>query len=862
MQREAGARHGAYELLSPIGEGGMGEVWRARDTRLGRTVAIKFLGRNHSGSPAARERLKREAEAVAALAHPHICTLYDVGESGDETFLVMEHLSGETLADRLRNGPLPTQEAVQVGAQIASALAAAHAAGIVHRDLKPGNVMLIRTGVKLLDFGLARVAAPPPGPNDATALKPLTAEGTIVGTLQYMSPEQLEGKELDARSDLFSFGCVLYEMLTGRRAFDGDSRASIVAKVMTSEPPALTEVQPLAPAALERLVRSCLAKDPRDRWQSAADLATALGVVWASPPVPAPGRPEARTTRLWLIAALAAIALATAAFFAGRARAPKPVPMRFAVHPQGSFGGSAVTSWLAVSPDGRRIAFVARDAERTTRLWVRALDSVAAQPIPGTEDAASPFWSPDGRELGFFADRALKRVALGGGAPVTIAEPGEGTAAWLANDTIVFGIWTEKSSHLWRVSGRGGVPVPLTRLGEKETWHYWPSALPDGERVLFLRYKDGAKPQLCAVSVRDGAITPIADVQSRAAYAHPNRLLHVRGRTLVAQPFDPRSLRLDGDAVTVADQIRNFAATSEAPFSVSADGRVIAFHAGETLSRLVWVSREGARRDATSVPHGFDSFRMSRDGKRVVASIVDPAKGTADLWLIHLQRDVETQLTFTDMDERYPMWTADEQQIVFRGHQPEVINAINMFSMPARGGAATKLLERDGLHVPQDAFGRLLLFNSLEGESMDLRVMNLDDRSHEPFTATPAGETGGRFSPDGKWIAYVSNETKRNEVYVQPFPPTGEKWRVSSAGGAVVRWRGDGRELFYLAPDQTLMSVAVEPGGGFGTPVALLREPDLAPGGYDVTADGRQFLMNLAVMEEKKLPLTVAVDWR
>jgi len=859
MHLAPGVGLGHYELLAPIGTGGMGEVWRARDPRLDRTVAIKVLRRD-AASASMRQRLEREAHVVAALSHPHICAIYDVGHAGDEIFLVMEHLAGETLADRMQRSTLSIDETLRIAIEIASALAAAHRAGIVHRDLKPGNVMLTRSGVKLLDFGLARITTPPLDSisNASTSEKPITAEGTIVGTVPYMSPEQVEGKELDARTDLFSFGSLLYEMLTGKRAFEGASQASIIAGILQSEPPALLALRPIVPATLDRLVKSCLVKDRDARWQSAGDLETTLR--WIAGGVEPASIVTKKNRWMWMVLGVAAIAILVAAW-ALRPRT-QPIPARFAVYPEGrgAFGGSPVTSWFALSPDGKKLAFAASGEDRQRRLWIRSLDAVEAIPIAGTEGAESPFWSHDGKDIGFFSGRTMKRVALDGGSPRTICEKGGGTATWGANDTIVFAAWNEPVG-LYRVSAAGGIPTVFTRPDRKknEAWHYWPAFLPDGERVLFLRFYEGGHPELCVASMDDGEVRTIAPASSRVEYVRPGRLLFVKGRTLVTQRFDHGTLRLEGEPAIVSGQMRNLIATGEAPFSASLDGRVLAFQVGAPLSKLVWHDRSGAQRDATDQVRSYESFRLSRDGKRVVTSILDPETSLADLWLLHLERNVAARLTSTTEDERTPVWTGDERQIVFRSHNPDKLTAVNMFIMPERGGAATHVFDRPGLHLPRDAFGRLVLFTMFDSKAYDLAVLHLDTRKLEPFAKSPANETDARFAPDGKWIAYVSDDSGRNEVHVEPYPATGDKWRVSAAGGTAPRWSADGRELFYLAPDKTLMSARVNLPAGFSTPQPLFRNADIL--GYTAAPDGR-FLMNVAVVDEKKLPLTVAIDWQ
>ncbi|HUP49736.1 MAG TPA: protein kinase, partial [Thermoanaerobaculia bacterium] len=576
-----GVRLGPYEIVAPIGAGGMGEVYRARDTRLDRTVAVKVLSAEFANDAQVRLRFEREAKTISSLSHPHICTLHDVGAHEGRDFLVMEYLEGESLADRLSRGPLPLEQALTVAVQIADALDKAHRRGIVHRDLKPGNIFLTRTGAKLLDFGLAKNWAAALGPQASvleTQQKPITEQGTIVGTFHYMAPEQLEGKEADARSDIFAFGAVLYEMLTGRRAFGGKSKVSIIAAILEHDPPPITTLQPMSPPPLERLIRTCLAKDPDDRWQTAHDVGLELRWIAESGAVTLPV--ASRRRERWLAAGLglaAALAAVLGALWYRAANQPLEIVASSLVAPEDADFAFDL-SGMALSPDGRKIAFPARNAAGSVQIWVRRLSDAAAQPLAGTDGAHAPFWSPDGRTLGFFASGKLKRIDASGGPPQSLADAQNGRGgAWGTDDVIVFTPST--GGALYRIAASGGTPVAITELDQKtgESTHRWPFLFPDGEHVLFLAggqlstERQGSK--IDAVSLKTGKRTHLVDSSAGAIYAWPGYLLFRREQTLVAQRFDVRTLKPSGEAFPIAEGIpaNN---TNAAIFSASQQGHL------------------------------------------------------------------------------------------------------------------------------------------------------------------------------------------------------------------------------------------------------------------------------------------------
>ena len=888
MALTPGTRFGPYEILSALGAGGMGEVYRARDTRLDRMVAIKVLSDSLASDARFRERFDREARALSQLTHPHICTLHDVGEEGGAAFLVMELVEGETLADRLKKGPLPLDHALKVAIQIADALSAAHRQGIVHRDLKPGNVMLTKTGAKLLDFGLAKASGPVAGAGLSmvpTTPPNLTAQGTILGTFQYMAPEQLEGGEADARSDIFAFGAVLYEMATGRKAFEGKSQASLIAAILEREPPPMSSLQPTTPFALDRVVRTCLAKDADARWQNAGDLARELKWIaeGGSPVAPATTSLAAKRSRQgapvrWMaIVALAAIASAGAAALYLRAVQPEAPEIRFEINVPRPLLVPGDPG-MAVSPDGRRLAYVGT-AEGRSVLFVRALNEVSAHALPGTTGAVSPFWSPDGRSLAFFGAGRLMRVDLSGGEPQFLASaPNSRGGAWGADNTIVFA--PRPSGGLSRVSGAGGGVSPLTTLTTgREASHRAPAFLPDGRHVLFAGQGlpeatgvyvvalDGSAPKLV---LGGGASSP--------AFLPPDRLLFWRAGSLFSQSFDAKQLAVSGEPMRIVDDV--------AAYSMSPAG-VLAYRQGgaNNLPQLTWFDRAGAVLDTVGQPDvGPSSVELSPDRKRLATFRVVEA-GVSNIWLMDVARGVPTRFTFDRDPDTYPLWSADGNRIVFtrtRSGKPTAL-----FEKPSTSAEPEHLLLEasvPGVFAASDwsRDGRYLLYraggvdgtNNTNGKP-DLWVLPMfGDRKPFVWVKTPFDEFNGQFSPDVHWIAYGSDEAGpgRLEIYVQSFPTPGAKWQASIAGGVEPRWRADGKELFYVSPDGAIMavSIAVLPGGGsleIGKPTRLFT-PRIFGGftnnvriQYVVTPDGQRFLVNVTSARTDTSPIVVDVNW-
>jgi len=880
-------RLGPYEILAAAGSGGMGEVYRAMDTRLDRIVAVKVLLEAVLRDPARRQRLEREARAVSSLSHPNICTLHDVGHQDGVDYLVMEFLEGETLAERLAKGPLPPDQTLRHAVEIAGALDAAHRQGVVHRDLKPGNIMLTRTGAKLLDFGLAR-ADPEAAPGisglsaSPTHTRPLTAEGTLVGTVQYMAPEQLEGKPADARSDLFAFGAVLYEMATGRKAFQGKSQASLIAAILASEPPPLATLQPLAPPALERVVRGCLVKDPEERWQSAHDLMLELKwIAEAGPQAGAPGSGLARhriRERAWIASALV-LAAATLFLVLARSRggATGDRAIRSSILPPEKsaflFGGIS-SGPVAVSPDGRLLAFVARTPEGRELLWVRPLDSLSARPLEGTEGASFPFWSPDSRSIGFFADSKLKKIEAQGGPPLTICDTSIARGgSWNQEGTIIFA--PDIGDSIYRVSASGGEPVPVTLLDETRNQfnHRWPFFLPDGRHFLFFaRCSSGESTGTYVASLDSREQKFIMPGQSNAVYAPPGYLLFVRERTLMAQPFDSRRLEITGDAVPVADPVVVNGSVQRAIVSVSTSG-ILAYQGGVLTGgyHLQWFDRSGKPIGAIGEQTLYLFPRLSPDGQRIVVQINDPRTYNADLWIFDVARGVKTRLTFEPSIESSPVWSPEGTRIAFASNRK---GRFHMFAKASSGVGAEETLvdepdadtrplswSRDGRYI---AYMRRKVKGPTRGDIWILPLFG--DRKPFPFMQSEFEEAAADFSPDGRFIAYGSNESGRNEVYVAPFPGGGGKWQVSTAGGTAPRWRGDGLELFYLAPDNRLMSAEIRPKGTrveIGTVRPLFQSYSGQPGGgvYDPSADGKRFLFIAENELSGSEPITLVVNW-
>jgi Tol biopolymer transport system component len=864
----------------------MGEVYKARDTRLERTVAIKVLPSHLSSSEEVRQRFEREAKTISQLSHPHICALFDVGNQDGVEYLVMEYLEGETLANRLAKGPLPLEQTLRYGIEIAEALDKAHRQGIVHRDLKPGNVMLTKSGVKLLDFGLAKLrqprSVPAASPLSALATEntPLTAEGMIFGTLQYMSPEQLEGREADARTDIFAFGCVLYEMATGKKAFSGTSQASLISSIMTAEPRPISAVQPMTPPTFDRIARTCFAKDPEKRWQSAHDVGLELQWVErsaAEASAGAVGRRSHSALLAWGVAALS-VAAAIAVFAVSRRTASRQEILRaFIPPPPNTYFHflEANCGPVAVSPDGRRLAFSAIDAQGTARLWLRALDAEAAFPIPGTEGAVFPFWSPDGGSLGFFSGGKLETVEASAAAapPRVLANVVEARGgSWNRDGTILF--CPSNASPVYRVASSGGTAVPVTTLAQDERNHPWPWFLPDGRRFLYeIRFDQLERSAIYLGSLESKEKRLLLQVDSNVVYSPPGYLLFRKAGRLVAVPFDADSLRVKGEAFELAKGIESFPPTGGSIFSASKDLLAFAPESQLRLSRLVWLDRSGKEVGSLGAPANYVSPRLSPDGRQLAVSITESLAIPPDVWLYDSHLGTGTRLTHRSRAALVPVFTPDGSRVVF--FSASRTGVWDLFEVEvSRPGTERPLVQSEWPKYPNDFSpdGQFLLYREFHSETRgDLKFLPLTgDRQPRTFIATPYDEGSGVFSPDGRWVAYTSDESGRNEIHVAAFPDASRRYRVTSGGGSHPRWSRDGRELFYVS-GRNMMSVPVEKQEAdlaFGQSRTLFEKQlqtygataFYQPSRYDVSSDGR-FLVLLRAGEEAPPPISLVFNW-
>ncbi len=845
----------------------MGEVYKARDTRLDRTVAIKVLPEHIAQREDLRARFEREARTVASLNHPNICTLYDIGSQDGAGYMVMEYMEGETLAARIEKGALPLDQALKFATQIADALDRAHRAGVTHRDVKPHNIMLTRDGVKVLDFGLAK-SMPKPGPAEATLTASLTPEGTVLGTPPYMAPEQFEGKEADARSDIWAFGAVLYEMVTGRRAFQGKGYASLVGAILSADPAPMS-AKPLTPAWLERLVRRCLAKDPEHRYYSMHDIVLDIRA-------PLEETAAVSTKKNWWplvpAAVMTAVALAVSAVHFREIKEP-PRLVKMTVLPPEKAEFHDQFSLPAISPNGLRLAFVAT-TDGKEQLWVRDLDSLAARALPSTIGAQYPFWSPDSRSIAFFAEGKLKRVDLAGGPTLTLCDTGLGRGGtWSKKDILV---WGGFGTGTFRVPAAGGGATGVTAPGKASAGdHRFPWFLPDGRHFLYMDTTSNREESgIYVADLESKDRKRVLTADSNAVYSPPGYLLFVRGGTLMAQPFDTDKLQVTGDAVPVADQVDSQATKAQNQFSISQNG-VLAYTSGRSGggSVLTWFDRSGKVTGTLGASNALSWGAISPDGKTVAVQRIE--QGLRDIWLHDLARGAASRFTFGPGSNSYPAWSADGRHVSFMSSRDGVARP---FQRATSGTGQDEVMSKSLGEPPSPT---VVEDWSRDGRYVALRVVNPNtqfdiwalplnpgkpgDEKPFPYLLTEFGELYGRFSPDGRWLAYTSNETKRNEIYVQSFPTPGGKLPVSTNGGERSIWSGDGKELYFVSLDGKMMAAEVNTSSKFeaGVPkplfnVRLSRGMDAW---FDVTKDGR-FLIPVQVEQTSKAPITVVVNWQ
>jgi len=880
MALSAGTKLGPYEIQSPLGAGGMGEVYRARDTRLDRTVAIKILPTHLSNSSEFKQRFEREARAISSLNHPHICHLYDIGSHDGTDFLVMEFLDGETLADRLRKGAMPLPELIKIGMQITEALQTAHKAGIVHRDLKPGNIMLTKSGAKLMDFGLAKptLAAPGEAPllsaavtmSAASPISPLTTAGIVVGTIQYMSPEQIEGKDADPRSDIFAFGAVLYEMATGKRAFEGKNQISIASAILEKEPEAISKIKPLSPAALDYLVATCMAKDREERFQTAHDLRLQLkGISLGSAFVAAPTkRSGSQQTWLALIGiALLLIGAAIGYFFKPGTSTESSVRSYIPPPPGTSFPLSGLEIGpVVVSPDGKMLAFTAVDEKGVTKLWIRRLNSQQATMLEGTDDAAKPFWSFDGQSLAFAADGKLKKISVAGGTPQLLAdglasESGGGT--WNADGTILF--CKDLFGPIYRVSSSGGEVSPATKLKASDHSHDEPFFLPDSKHFLYAASRSDALPEIRVGELgkpeQDGGHVALGQMPQYAS----ERLLVSRDGHIMAQVFNTRTLKTSGEPQTLGNARY---------FSVSTG--VLAYHESSAESELKVFDRSGNVVATPGPPALYGWPRFSPDGKSIAVTVADPKSRTEDVWVYSVAGGPPARITFGP-ENMSPTWSPDGKELAY--------TFFNAWYVQGGGKWSVRRRPLDGSHPEEsiytndaDEFG-LPIDWSRDGRFLSMHLSTKQGfysnwslplaggaAFRPPATAgLTASEYEGKFSPDGRWITFFSYETGRPEVYVVPFPGPGPKSQVSTTGGWLARFGG--KELFYVNMGNRLMAAQIHTQPAFGVdsihPMFQLDFPNLPDRTeplYDVSSDGQRFAV-LTVDRSKTTTITLVTNW-
>jgi eukaryotic-like serine/threonine-protein kinase len=859
---------GPFRITEKLGEGGMGEVYKARDTRLDRTVAIKVLPAAVASDADLRSRFEREARSISSLNHPNICTLFEYDSSEGNDFLVLEYIEGETLASRLDRGALKLDEALRIAVQIADALEAAHRRGIIHRDLKPGNIMLTKAGAKLLDFGLAKFRAEVSLSKEGFVPErtlTVTTKGTILGTIQYMAPEQLEGKDVDARSDIFALGLVIYEMVTGRKAFEGKSQASLIAAILERDPAPMTERQPLTPPSLERVVRACLAKDPDERWQSAADIRrelTWMRDIGAVSAIPSVSRVPKWERLAWGGAVFLLLAALIVSFFLRKSIELPQVSFDIPMPPQ-----TTPTSF-SISPDGRRIVFAATGVDGRSQLWLRPLDADESALIPGTEGATFPFWSPDSRFIAFFAQEKLKKMELPNGVPLFICNAANGRGgAWNADDVILFA--PEGRSALYRVPASGGEPAKVTTLddptGEHELSHRFPQFLPDGDNFLFYMIDnlDASKSGVYAASLKSGIQRSVL-IADTEAYGLSGFIITIRAGTLIGRRFDESRKEPIGDPIPLAKNVGWVGVEGRGAFSVSNSGVLI--YRSEILrkSQFSWVDRSGKVLEPLGPLGVYGNSVLSPDGNRLALEVTNTDNGRTDIWIWDLSGGASTRVT-TDPDSYfYPAWSPTGEKLIFKSGR-------NLYQQSVTGGEKQLLYSGAGstnLHNPSfSPDGQTIVFENWDPKSnYDIFALPLTgDRKLSTLVKAQGDQYSAYVSPDGQWLVYTSNESGRPEIYAQGMGQQRGKYQISVAGGSSPRWSSSGKELYFINPEGVLMAVPVQAAqtwkSGPPAPLFKLRQETGVISEYLPAPDGRRFLLTTPLPETSPLPIKVILNW-
>ena len=883
MPLVSGTKLGPYEIQSPLGAGGMGEVYRARDTRLQRSVAIKILPAQLSNDPARKQRLEREAKTISSLNHPNICVLHDIGSQDGVDYLVMECVEGETLALRLEKGPLPLEQVLKCGAQIADALDKAHRSGVVHRDLKPGNIMLTPTGAKLLDFGLAKPAVPLVSGATLSATltptTPVTQEGMVVGTFQYMSPEQLEGKEVDGRSDIFSLGAIVYEMVTGKRAFEGKSQLSVASAILEKEPAPISTIKPMTPPALDHVIRKCLAKTPEDRWQSAADIKHELAWISQASADGLPGLAGRSKKSFWVrapILTLGALLLVTLGVLVDYLRTGRetsgPVVRATLVPPPNinvlTLGDEAGAP--AISRDGSHVVFVGKQ-EGKQMLFLWPLDSATPKPLPGTEGAKFPFWSSDEKSIGFFADQQLKRLDLSGGPPMSLAPAPDGRGGTWTGDVILFAPYIYEV--IYRVPASGGEEVPVTTLDRSQhTTHRWPRFLPDGKHFLYLAAHHMSSKEensgIYAASIDGGSPKFILRTKGAAFYSS-GELLYFRDGSLMAQEFDKDRLELRGDARPIDPVLReggNWGVIA----SASENGVLLFQSSGEVKYPIFWFDRSGRRLGPAPISGELKDLRLSPDGTRVVANFAEGP--TNDLSVCDFKGGTRTRLTFGE-NIWSVAWSPDGRRVVYSAEKAGTGGKTEVYLKSPNGSEERELLLSSGnIDHPTDwtRDGRYIVIHRGEiGSRRIWAVPLVGDRKAFPIFPNAAYDHfDGRTSADGKWIAYQSAESGHLQLYVTSFPGGIGKWQISTeAAASAPVWREDGKELYFVTQAGNLMVASVQEFAGsiaIGDVRPLFWSPFLTSTlgiPFDVDPKDGQRFIGSAAPDTTSLPLNVITNW-